>query len=190
MIDLQELCLALHRLGLLPVGSATIGATGPAGPAGTTDHAALTHRAYADAGHTGFSPDTHNHFVGTPYNGLALTSDPGTKTLLATSHAAGWYRALVTVRCTVAAGATSYLILALNFDDVRGTQTPTIRVFDTTGALVLAGKSGLSSTATRTFGSLAFYSDGTRAIDLVPGLTVTSGTPTFDVLARLEYLGP
>ena len=37
------------------------GATGPTGPAGTTDHAALSHLAYANAGHTGFAQASHAH---------------------------------------------------------------------------------------------------------------------------------
>lgn len=33
----------------------------PAANAGVTDHAALTSLAYADSGHTGFAPTSHNH---------------------------------------------------------------------------------------------------------------------------------
>jgi len=32
----------------------SVGPTGPTGPAGVTDHAALTHLGYSEAGHIGF----------------------------------------------------------------------------------------------------------------------------------------
>jgi hypothetical protein len=40
---------------------AQIQITSTGGAPGTTDHSALSNLSYAAAGHTGFSPDTHNH---------------------------------------------------------------------------------------------------------------------------------
>jgi hypothetical protein len=48
-----------NRIGATAKDVSTIQTSGGGG--GTTDHAALTHLAYAASGHTGFSPTTHTH---------------------------------------------------------------------------------------------------------------------------------
>ncbi len=57
--------IAVHYIG-------NKGAKGDKGDPGTTDHAALTHRAYADAGHSGFAPSGDARF---PVQ--SWPSDPG-----------------------------------------------------------------------------------------------------------------
>ncbi|MBU0598995.1 hypothetical protein KKF61_08495, partial [Patescibacteria group bacterium] len=65
-------------------GRITVAANGSGG--GTSDHALLTHLAYADAGHTGFSPTIHNLIDTTNHPVTGLTTGHFLKALSATTY--------------------------------------------------------------------------------------------------------
>jgi hypothetical protein len=128
--------------------------------------------------------------VGTPYNGTGLTGNLSAQTLLASSHAAGFYRVNVYMLCTTAGTTGDETYAFLGFND--GSATRAWRVAGNSYTGNYQGFLSLATTTASTTKLLAihpFYSDGSVAITISTGSGTYTGSPQYTLRARLEYLG-
>jgi hypothetical protein len=127
--------------------------------------------------------------VATYASGNKTASIEAEVTLLATGHAAGFYRWVGCARATTAGGPGDYCQLYLNYKDGTNQLEVVVECFPTFIAGAYVGYAAILEDSTvRTTFDFPFYSDGGRKIGLLT-FAVLAGGAVYDIRARLVYCG-
>ena len=122
--------------------------------------------------------------VGSPVNLTGQTGDVANQTLLATGHAAGFYKVLLYAQCTTAGTSGSMTYPQVKYNDGDGNRTSTV--------IINSQAAGANINLTQNYytsgGAFTFYSGGGAAITCNTASGTYNGSPQYSLRARLVYL--
>jgi hypothetical protein len=107
--------------------------------------------------------------------------------VLATGHAAGFYRIIVYARCTTAGTTGDTTVIGAAYNDGAASGATAFGLQNGGGTTTIYVS--LTATTNLYSGQREFYSSGNAAITVNNNSTVNTGGAVFTIRARLKYLG-